>query len=305
MPEARRKNESGFSLLELLASISILVVIAAGVFSALSYYLGAYQRTQLTVDIHDTTRSAIDLMTQEIGQAGLLSSTSSSQLTTLSAAVTAGAASQSVAVASTANLFVGEKLMVDIGSNQEVVPITAISSNNISGIFGKSHISGTSVNATGVFPQGVLSTSTANQLQLVGDINGDGTLVYVEYNCNNQSPGPGTLTRSITLISAASKNASSVLVDNVMPNPGGTACFQFPSPLPTATLAGTTYTFVPQVGVTLTVQSSSRDPVTGSFLTITKQALDLVPRNVQMGLALGNAGIANLLQPTPSSVPMS
>jgi prepilin-type N-terminal cleavage/methylation domain-containing protein len=304
MPEARRKNESGFSLLELLASISILVVIAAGVFSALSYYLGAYQRTQLTADMHDTTRSAIDLMTQEIGQAGLLSS-SSSQLTTLSAAVAAGVAAQSVALASTANLFVGEKLMVDIGSNQEVVPITAISSNNISGIFGKSHISGASVNAAGVFPQGVLSTSTANQLQLVGDINGDGTLVYVEYNCNNQSPGPGTLTRSITLISSASKNASSVLVDNVMPNPGGTACFQFPSPLPTATIAGTTYTFVPQVGVTLTVQSSSRDPVTGSYLTITKQALDLVPRNVQMGLALGNAGIANRLQPKPSSVPMS
>jgi prepilin-type N-terminal cleavage/methylation domain-containing protein len=45
MPEARRKNESGFSLLELLASISILLVIAAGVFSALSYYLGVYQRT--------------------------------------------------------------------------------------------------------------------------------------------------------------------------------------------------------------------------------------------------------------------
>ena len=304
MAQVRRRNVCGFSLLELLASISILVVIAAGVFSALSYYLGAYQRTQLTADMHDTTRSAIDLMTQEIGQAGLLSS-SSSQLTTLSAAVASGVAAQSVAVASTANIFVGEKLVVDIGAHQEVVPITAISSTNISGIFGKSHVSGTSVNAAGVFPQGVLSTSTANQLQLVGDINGDGTLVYVEYNCNNQAPGPGTLTRSITLISAASKNASSVLVDNVMPNPGGTACFQFPSTLPTATIAGTTYTFVPQVGVTLTVQSSSRDPVTGSYLTITKQALDLVPRNVQMGLALGNAGIANLLQPKPSSVPMS
>ena len=304
MPKVRRKNGRGFSLLELLASISILLVIAAGVFSALAYYLGAYQRTQLTADMHDTTRSAIDLMTQEIGQAGLLSS-SSSQLTTLSAAVTASATSQNASLTSTAGLFVGEKLTMDIGSNQEVVAITAVSSTGVSGIFGKSHANGASVNALGVFPQGVLSTSTANQLQLVGDINGDGTLVYVEYNCNNQAPGPGTLTRSITLISAASKNASSVLVDNVMPNPGGTACFQYPSTLPTATIAGTTYTFVPQVGVTLTVQSSSRDPVTGSYMTITKQALNLVPRNVQMGLNLGNAGIANLLQPKPSSVPMS
>jgi hypothetical protein len=96
-----------------------------------------------------------------------------------------------------------------------------------------------------------------------------------------------------------SKNAASILLDKVMPNPGGTPCFQYPSPLPTA--AG--FTFVPQVGVTLTVQSSDIDPVTGTYLTITKQALDLMPRNVQIGLTMANAGQMNMLQPAPPGIP--
>jgi prepilin-type N-terminal cleavage/methylation domain-containing protein len=299
MIRALRQTESGFSLLELVASISILLVIAGAAFSAMSSYQGMYQRTELTSDIHDTTRSAIDLMAQEIGQAGLLSSTSN-QVTTLGAAVTGSGTAQSVAVTSASGVFVGEKLLVDVGSHQELVAVTAVSSNNVTGIFTASHTNGAVVTALGVFPQGVLSTSTANQLQLVGDINGDGTLVYVEYNCNNQSPGPGTLTRSITPITAAAKNASSILVDSVMPNPGGTACFQYQS----VTVGG--FTFVPQVGVTLTLRTSSRDPVTGQYLTITKQALDLVPRNVQMGLNLANAStpVTGRLQPTPPGVPI-
>jgi Tfp pilus assembly protein PilV len=297
MIRASRQNESGFSLLELLASITALLVIGSGALSALSYYQGIYQRTQLTANMDDTTRSAFDLMEQEIGQAGLLSSTSN-QVTTLGASVTGSGTAQSVAFTSASSVFVGEKLLVDVASNQELVAVTVLSSNNMTGIFATSHSNGAVVNAVGVFPQGVLSTSTANQLQLVGDINGDGTLVYVEYNCNNQSPGPGTLTRSITPITAATKNASSILVDAVLPNPGGTACFQYQS----VTVGG--FTFVPQVGVTLTVRSSSLDPVTGQYLTVTKQALDLVPRNVQMGLNLANASLTNRLQPIPPGVPI-
>jgi prepilin-type N-terminal cleavage/methylation domain-containing protein len=301
MARALPQHEIGFSLLELMVSTAVLTVIAGAAFGAMSYYQGTYQRTELTADMHDTTRSAIDLMAQEIGQAGLLSS-GSIQLTTLVATVTGGTATQSVSLASTTGIFVGEKLLVGIGSSQELVAVSAVTSTSVTSIFAQSHANGAVVNALGVFPQGVLSTSNANQLQLVGDINDDGTLVYVEYNCNNQSPGPGTLTRSITPITAVAKNQSSILVDGVMPNPGGTPCFQYPSPLPAA--GG--FTFVPQVGVTLTVQSPSRDPVTGQYLTVTKQALDLVPRNVQLGLNLANAStpVTDRLQPTPPGVPI-
>ncbi|MFZ0819518.1 MAG: prepilin-type N-terminal cleavage/methylation domain-containing protein [Candidatus Acidiferrales bacterium] len=298
MPSASRKIERGFSLLELMASLSIFLVIAAAVFEVLVYYQQNYQRTQLTVDMHDSLRGAIDMLTQEIGQAGLLSS-NSNQVTTLGEAVTAGITGQSVTFTSASSIFVGEQLLVDTGFNQELVAVTSVTLNNVTGIFAKNHSNGAAINVLGVFPQGVLSSSTANQLQLVGDINGDGTLVYVEYDCNNQAPGPGTLTRSVTPISAPSKNAASILLDKVMPNPGGTPCFQYPSPLPSA--AG--FTFVPQVGVTLTVQSSSLDPVTQTYLTITKQALDLMPRNVQMGLAMANSGVTSSLQPAPPGIP--
>jgi prepilin-type N-terminal cleavage/methylation domain-containing protein len=286
------RSENGFSLVELMISLAIFLVIASGVFGALGYYTQHYQRTQLTVDMHDNLRSAIDLLAQEIGQAGLLSS-NSNQITTLGVAVATG--SQTVAFGSAANIFVGEKLLVDAGPSQELVAVTAVSSNNVTAVFGLPHANGAVINALGVFPQGVLSGSTANQLQLVGDINGDGTVVYVEYNCNNQAPGPGTLTRSITPISAAAKNASMILLDKVMPNPGGTPCFQYPA---TA--------LVPQVGVTMTVQSTTIDPVTGTYLTITKQALDLVPRNVQMGFTMASASPAVItrLQPTPPGIPI-
>jgi prepilin-type N-terminal cleavage/methylation domain-containing protein len=291
-------TQNGFSLVELMFSMAILLIIVSGVFGALGYYTKNYQRTQITVDMHDNLRSALDLMAQEIGQAGFLSN-NTTPVTTLAAAVTAGA--NTVAFTSAVNVYAGEQLLIDQGASQELVTVTTVSSNNVTATFGSAHANGAAVNVRGVIPSGVLSTSTANQLQLVGDINGDGNLVYVEYNCNNQAPGPGTLTRSITPINQTTKNASTILLDKVMPNPSGTNCFQYPSPLPTA--AG--YTFVPQVGVTLTVQSSTIDPVTGVYLTITKQALDLVPRNVQMGLIMASASpvVTTRLQPVPSVLP--
>lgn len=290
----------GSSLLELMASLSILLVISAGAVATMNFYQKNYQRTELTADMQDSARSAIDLMAQEIGQAGLLNSKDGTALTTLSAAVASG--TQTANVGSASAIFIGEKLTIDAGSSSEVVTVTNKSSTAFTAVFGTTHATGAPIYATGVFPIGILSTSNANELQLIGDINGDGTLVYVEYDCNNQPPGPGTLTRSSTLLSAGAKSASSILVDNVMPNPGGTACFQYPSPLPTA--GG--FTFVPQVGVTLTVQSNMMDSTNSQYLTITKQALDLVPRNVQLGYTLATnstttSALTNFLQNPPTS----
>src|SRR5579864_1108617 len=97
MPRTSPRTENGFTMLELMISTAVFLIIASGVFGALGFYTRSYQRTQLTVDMHDTLRSAIDLMAQEIGQAGLLSA-KNSQITTLTAAVAAG--SQTVAVGS-------------------------------------------------------------------------------------------------------------------------------------------------------------------------------------------------------------
>src|SRR4029077_14321266 len=113
----------------------------------------------------------VELLTQEIGQSGLVSLPSPSP--TLSAALTANSSAQTVQVSSTTSMFVGEKLLIDARTSQEVVSLTAVSTSpsSISGIFNLNHASGAPVNVVGVFPNGVMTTSTATELQLFGAIN--------------------------------------------------------------------------------------------------------------------------------------
>jgi type II secretory pathway pseudopilin PulG len=297
MIRTRHRAEEGFSLLELMVSMVVMMVVAGGVFGALNFYQKTYQRTEISADMHDNLRSAIDLIIQEVGQAGSvnLGTTLTLGSRTLTNAVVPSALPQAATLSNTAGIFQNEKLLVDAGASQELVTITAVGANTVTAVFANAHNNLTccaQVNLMGVFPQGILGTSTNTKLQLFGDINGDGTLVYVEYTCDY---GAGQLTRSVTPVGLGAVNPATVLVDNLIANPGGTPCFQYPAAPPV--VAG--FMFINQVGVTLTVQTATRDELTGNFLTMTKSALDIVPRNIQMGLNLANAGVINRLQPTP------
>jgi hypothetical protein len=275
--------------------MTILLVVAGGIFSTLNYYQKSYGSTMLKADMHAGVRGAAELMAQEIGQAGTVPSAS----TTLSGNVTASALEQTVNIASSANFFVGENLQIDAGAANETVAVTAVGSSpaSIRGVFSKNHGPGAVVMARGVFPQGILTaTSTATTLQLFGDINADGTLVYVEYTCDPTNAH--TLTRSITPISAASKSAPVVLVQGLVDNPAEPSCFNYT----TATAAG--FTFATNVGLTLTTQTSDPDPQTGAYDTMTKSFPSLSPRNVAAGLALAQAGVTAPLEPTPPGLPM-
>ena len=292
------RPSGGFSLLELMACIVILLVISGAVFSLLTYYQKVYGTTRLKADMYDNVRGVIELMSQEIGQAGLVSLPSPSP--TLSAAVTANASAQTVAVSSTTSMFVGEKLLIDAGTSQELVALTAVgtSPSTITGIFNQNHASGVPVNVLGVFPNGVMSTSTATQLQLFGDINADGSLVYVRYDCDTAAQ---RLTRSVTTVTPTITTSSpaQTLLSTLVANPGATPCFQY-----TTTTAGG-YTFYANVAVTLSVQTTAPDPQTGAYLTLTKSFLNLAPRNILIGLELANAANTNLLQPKPPNLPLS
>ena len=292
----RTKPDAGFSLIEMLVSLTVMIIIAGAALAALSYSQRIYTTQQMQADMHAGLRGAFELMTQEIGQAGALNFTPQ----TLTPTVHAGTTGQNIAISSSANIFVGEKLTVDTGSSLEIVQVTSIDSNQISAIFGKDHSAGTPVVAQGVFPQGVLSTSTATSLQLVGDINADNSLTYVQYDCDTTA---GTLTRSITTLAPAvtTRNASQTLLTNLIANPGGTPCFQYG-----AAVTASGYTFHPSVAVSLTVQTSKRDPQTGAFVTMTKSFSNLSSRNVLAGLTMAQASpaITNRLQSTPPGVPL-
>jgi hypothetical protein len=274
-----------------MVSIAILIVLSGAAMSGLLAYQKIYRSLDLKTDVLAGLRGASELMSQEIGQAGLLNYPG----TSLAAPVAASLSPQAVAVNSTAGIFAGEKLMVDAGAAQEAVTVTEVGTTTVAGIFQNSHDAGAPVNAVGVFPQGVLSSSTASQLQLLGDVNGDGTLVYVQYDCDT---GAGTLSRSITPISAFSVNAPQILLTGLIANANGAPCFQYRI----VTAAG--YTFVTNVGMTVTIQSRRVDPQTGQFVTLANAVNNFSPRNVWAGLEMAQAGIHSSLQPTPPGVPL-
>ena len=294
------RDERGFSLLEALVSLAVLLIIAGAALSALSYAQKIYGSQQMQADMHAGLRATFELMTQEIGQAGALNFTPQTVTQTIHGSTTA----QNVVLSSAANIFVGELLTIDTGGNQEAVQVTAVNSNQITGVFKQDHAGGVPVLALGVFPQGILSSSSANSLQLVGDINADGALDYVQYDCD---PAAATLSRSITTIApgVTTRNASQILLNNLKPNPGGTPCFQYGTSV-SVTIGSSTYTFIPSVAVSLTVQTSKRDEQTGAFITMTKSFSNLTSRNVLAGLTLAQANppVATRLQSTPPGLPL-
>src|SRR6266536_2630473 len=186
-------GHDGFSLIESLVSMVVMLFLMGAVFHVLGKYQRSYQSEQVTTDMRQGARSAMELLSQEVGQAGYLGFAT----TSLSADATGSTIGQAVPLASTANIFIGETLMVDAGVAQELVNVTNLTGTTVSGVFRNTHLQNAPVNAVGVFSQGVLPppSSTANVLQLFGDVNANGTLRYVEYRYDSAA---GTLSRSIT-----------------------------------------------------------------------------------------------------------
>jgi Tfp pilus assembly protein PilW len=216
----RIKHQDGFTMVELMISIVILIPImgaAIGLFS-----VGADQQAseQNSIDTNQEARSALEMMTTEIAQAGSHGDCSTVTTGTVGPSSTA----QPLSVASVTGLLVGDWVDVDTGSDAELVEITAVGSDSISGIFRTAHTSGKPVRLfalpfiTGLVPptgMAANSSSAVTTLRFFGDINSDSTLQYVEYSydaANNQ------ITRSITPSTQANKNPALPLIRNIKPN---------------------------------------------------------------------------------------
>src|SRR5688500_5998468 len=121
-----QRRDSGFSLPELLVSLLVLSVIV-GTVTQLSMTMSNGQRTMWNrTQMHSSVRGAISLLQQEVGQAGLVVLPGP---VTLSAAVVFGP--NTVAVSSTAGMFVGEQLVISAGTTRETVTVTAVTPTTI------------------------------------------------------------------------------------------------------------------------------------------------------------------------------
>jgi prepilin-type N-terminal cleavage/methylation domain-containing protein len=308
-------NRRGFSLLELTVSLAILLIVSSVVMSGLmqmSYTQGTISNRS---ELHASVRSATELLQQEIGQAGRVSVPTGTTYT-LAAAVPAAnqGLSSSVALSSSSgsfpSLYTNEQLVVGAGADQETVTVTAYNSTThiITAVFNNStgQVSGAPVQVTGTFPTGVVpdtmtNGSTGSLLKLYGDINGDGSMVYVEYNCDTTA---GKLYRNSMAYDAASKPAltdSQILLPNILANPDGSNCFTYQRKRVGASTTGSD-DYVVNVAVTLTVQTEMVDPKTKQYQTETKALLNVSPRNVFEGWQLASAGVTTRIQPMPPSV---
>jgi prepilin-type N-terminal cleavage/methylation domain-containing protein len=322
----KRKRQSGFTLMEMLVALVIFLIVSSIVMSGTVQMMKTQGTVSNRTEMHSSVRSATELLQQEIGQAGRISLPASVTPVTMTGPVTAGTVAQSVAISSTVNLFPNMLLDIDAGQNFEVVTVSAVSAGNISAVFSKSHGTGSiPVQVSGSFGTGIVppaagltcattgytafpgpgTGSDCNTLKLYGDINGDGTIVYVEYSCDT-STNPGYLYRNqvanavVVGTTKPAVNSSMYLLSNIEPNPNVTGCFNYQ--VQNASVNGVSVPFVTDVAVTLTVQTQLRDTRTNAFQQETKALLNITPRNVFYVWEATSLGEVPRNQPMPANI---
>jgi len=291
------RNDHGFSLLEALIAVAVLLLLFSAAMPALNQTMMFNRTVGDLSEMHGSVRGATELMQQEIGQAGRVALPAPISL----AGAVAAAGPATVAVNSTTGLFVGANVVVGAGELSETVTLTAVASPNISAVFAQAHSAAEPVQiyggfGTGIIPPGMANGSTGTVLKLYGDINDDGSMVYIEYTCNLVNK---KVYRNVMPWDAASKPAvteAMALLNNVIPNPNNAPCFTYQ----TETVLGNT--FVTGVAVTLSVESQQVDLYSKQKNQATKTLLNVSPRNIFLVWSMASIGITNRLQPTPPTV---
>jgi len=296
---------AGFSLLEVMAAMSILLIVSGTVVSAMLQMTKVEGSVTNQTEMHSSVRNATEFLAQEVGQAGRVAVPQPITLAGNVLAPAGAAAPATVAVSSATSLFVGEKIVVDTGGNRETVTLTAVNpgANTITAAFNLAHATTVPVLVAGSFVSGIVppsfaSGSTATKLKLYGDINGDGILRYVEYTCDAAT---GNFYRNVVPLTAGAKpplDPSMILINNILPNPGGTPCFSYQEKV----VQNSPINAVVNVGITLTVQTQYPDPQSHQFVKESKALLNVAPRNIFYGWQMGNAGLTDHMQPMPLSV---
>lgn len=315
-----RNKQFGFTLLETMVSLAVLLVVGSIVMAGMGQLLRTQGSIANRTEMHSGVRSATELLQQEIGQAGRLTLGGPTANVTLAANV---AANQVAATNFTLNtsggaplsLYPGEVLTVDVGAAQESVQLATGANAAGSAIFQVNHNAGAPVTALGAFATGIVppaaaptsypNGSTATVLKLYGDINGDGNMIYVEYTCTQGTQAaPGFLYRNqmpITQVGKPAINNTMILLGNVLANPNdpnnnAVPCFAYQvKPL------GSSFC-VTDIAVTLTVQTQNRDLQTAQFQPETKALLNVAPRNIVEVYDTSSLTDPTRAQPMPATV---
>jgi prepilin-type N-terminal cleavage/methylation domain-containing protein len=298
LPASEQKRCHGFTLLELMISLAVFLSVAGATVAGMGLWQKHYRNTEVRNALQSRMRAALELMTQEIGQAGLVASGADEKLlaipvTTISAAISGKVPSQTVTVSSTDGICDGEYIQIDAGqTNWEKVRVIKATGNQVTAVFANNHAAGTAVYARGVYPEGIIypGTDTSATLTIFGDINSKGSqLRFVKYSCPT---GTATaLTRQEFDVTGNPVSTVAPLIDNV------TDCLFTYTTHPAITIGQPLYdgytlpadasgnpqalqpTFVTKLAISVTAKSETPDEF-GNYVYVKKEYLNIQPRNI-------------------------
>lgn len=127
-----RDRSSGFSLLELMASLAIIGLLMGAVFTFMATTQKRQQSNSVIVESNQSARAALEIMTQEIGQAGSNPTFKTNKVmappsTNTNSQPVASATAQAVTVNDVCQILPGDWVSFDTGQNYELVQVTATS----------------------------------------------------------------------------------------------------------------------------------------------------------------------------------
>ncbi|HKT13372.1 MAG TPA: prepilin-type N-terminal cleavage/methylation domain-containing protein [Terriglobia bacterium] len=341
----RQEFAAGFSLIEMMVSVAIIVLLMSAVFPFLFQSQKKYQDNQVVSESNQSARAAMEVMTQEIGQAGYNPNFTAAKAS--SNAVAVSSSPQCITLSDINQINPGDWLAVDTGPNHEIVQVLSTSdvsgspcsaANQINAVFLMSHNGSVTpfpvISYKMPYGSGILQaagTSNDQRLELFGDINQDGVIRYVVYSLSPASPAAtvsinGTtytvydLYRSVTAVpftnlpapstySPPANTQASPLVTNVLYN---TANHLGPAgqPIfayPNQIVIGVVPNLITVVGTVAVTISVAVSPksLESALPQWFTMATQIRPLNLQAAITVNNAGGAIYLPPLPKSLPMT
>lgn len=336
---------AGFSLVELMVSVAIIILLMSAVFPFLFQSQKKYQDNQVVSEANQSARAAMEVMSQEIGQAGFNPNFTAAK--TSSATVAVNPSPQCVTLSDINQINPGDWLSVDTGPNNELVQVLSTSNvsgspcsltNQIQAVFLMNHVGTVTpfpvISYKMPYGSGILQTtgtSSDQTLEFFGDINQDGVIRYVVYSLSPENPATtvsinGTsytlynLYRSMTTVPFASlptpttyappaNNPASPLVANVLYNTtnkiGPTGEPIFA--YPNQVVIGVVPNQITVVGTVVITISVAVSPksLESQLPQWFTLATQIRPLDLQAAIAVNNSGGAIYLPPIPKSLPMT
>ncbi len=332
---------AGFTLTELLPSMAILSLLMAAILGFMTQVQKRSQGSQVSSEASQSARGALEVLTQDIGQAGYNPNFPANK--TISSAILASADPQCVTLNDLSRINPGDWISVDRGINAELVQVTGTTNNGvclqpnqIQGIFELNHVSPSStfpipVNSYKLsYPSGILvgtGMSDDHDLFLFGDVNDDGVINYVSYTLAPTTTPASHVTlqgnsytlynlmRSatpVTFVAGATRNPASPLVQNVLYQdittttnplgPTGQPIFSFPQ-MYLVGIVPNQVTVVGTVNVNLCVAVNPQSLETPQLEWFT-MATRIRPLNLASAVQVAQAGGFRFLPALPAGLPM-